>query len=147
MTSPSARPWVMTVPAKQVSRRSASGASLRTLTSALLATVTDSPVSMDSSTARPWASHSRTSDGTLSPELSSNRSPGTTCSLSIMQGRPSRMTRADPRTIRRRAEADFWAACSCTVPIAALIRRTATMKAPLGIWPMAKDTTAAIIRM
>jgi hypothetical protein len=49
--------------------------------------------------------------------------------------------------MRRRAEADFCAEYSCTVPITAFSSSTATMKMALGNWPTASATTAATSRM
>ena len=133
LTIPWARPWVMIVPAKQKSKRSARGISSGIFASADLVTARDSPVSMDSSTERDCAIRSFRSAGTLLPEESSTRSPGTTSLTSMVCALPSRITWAVPRTISRSAEADFCAEYSCPVPIPAFNSRTAPMKTALGI--------------
>ena len=97
-TTPSARPYVTSVPAKARLRRSARMVSSAT-TSPCFSTGTDSPVRADSSTCKLRTWKSRRSAGTLSPDSSSTRSPGTRSSDGTRCLDPPRRTVAAVTTI------------------------------------------------
>ena len=93
VTTARALPAVTRQPEKTMFTRSPTGASSSVRTSASFSAGSDSPVSEDSSTARPVASMRRASAGTRSPVLRRTTSPGTTAEVSTSVRAPSRSTR------------------------------------------------------
>ena len=92
-TTPSPAPATTTVPACSSDDRSASGASGST-GSRPFAAATGSPVSLDSSAARPSASTTRASAATTLPASTSSTSPITSASTGIPRTTPARRTSA-----------------------------------------------------
>ena len=142
-TSPRARPWVAVVPLNAMFRRSPSAWAAPLSTEACFSTVTDSPVSADSSTLN-WAmSIRRRSAGIWLPASSSTMSPGTSSRVAMRCTSPPRSTLA-------------WAAASCCraamarsarhawmKPITALRTMMTTMASVSASSPISPEITAA----
>ncbi len=112
-TRASARPRVSAVERNTEfdrSPREASGAT----SAACLATGSDSPVSVDSSTSARWVTTRRPSAATRSPASISSTSPTTTSAAGTSTTTPSRRTRARCAVIEASAASPASARCSCT---------------------------------
>ncbi len=143
-TKPVARPCVTSVPLKAMLMRSPNGRSPAGKRSCIFSTVTDSPVSADSST-RSWAtSWSRRSAGTRLPASSSTTSPGTKCSVcTTCTWPPARRTVACGAAMRCKACKAWSARHSCQKPMAALSTTMSTMTSVSARSPISPDRTAA----
>ncbi|KAG6553239.1 hypothetical protein Mapa_004973 [Marchantia paleacea] len=117
------------------------------MASTVLATGSDSPVSMASSTSKLSTSMSLQSAGTTSPTSKTMMSPGTTPRLGILSRPPSRMTLAVGEAILLRASIVFSARYSWTKPTEALKMMTKASTPPSAWSCTAKDTTAATSKM
>jgi len=82
----------------------------------------------------------------MSPASSTTRSPGTTSRASITLSSPLRRTRVRTSAIFISASIDRAARSSVKKPIAALMKRSATMAMPSASSPKAKDRPAAKAR-
>ena len=87
-------------------------------------TASNSPVNAASCTCRFFTFIRRTSAGTLSPDSTQTRSPGTSDSAAIACRRPSRNTLACSDSILRIASSARSAFPSCKKPISALMMTT-----------------------
>ena len=139
------RPRVIAVPAYTIEDRSASGVAVET-GSIDLSTGTDSPVSVDSSTARPAAATRRPSAGTRSPSRRTTRSPGTSCSTPTPISRSSRTTLARRSSASRRPRTACSALASWTNPRSAFRSTIAKTIAASTRSPISADTSAAATR-
>ena len=142
VTRPRAVPCVTRVPDHSIDRRSPSGASAATGVVAF-STGTDSPVRMASCAARPRASITRRSAGTLSPASSRTMSPGTSVAPSTVTRRPSRKTAARGASICRIADMALSALPSWTKPMTALASTTARIT-PVSIQCCSVPVTTAV---
>ncbi len=102
-----------------------------------------SPVRAASSTSRPVAAITRPSAGIRSPASTSTTSPGTIASVGTLASVPSRRTRAERASMRRRAAREASARFSWTKPMTALTSTTTMTTAGVLISPATRKLTAA----
>jgi len=143
-TRPRARPWVAVVPLKAMFTRSPRAlVSWAARVPVCLATVTDSPVSADSSTCSCAISIRRRSAGIWLPASSSTMSPGTSALAGSTCTSPPRSTVACAAASRRSAARAWSARQACTKPMAALSTTMTRMTSVSVRSPTRPDTTAA----
>ena len=141
-TTPRARPWVTVVPLKPRLVRSPSASLSPTRASVRFSTVTDSPVSVDSSTLSCAASSSRRSAGIWLPASSSTMSPGTRSAAGTGCGWPPRSTCACAAASWRSAAIAWSARRACVKPITAFNTTMTTMTTVSTHWRSSPDTIA-----
>src|SRR3990167_7670204 len=140
-TTASPLPETTCVPINTMFFCSDSGTFFAVSTCSVFCTEPDSPVSDASSAWRLLTDTKRASAGTFSPSSSTTRSPCTTLLSAISISLPSRNTVAVVSTNFLSAMSVFCARPSCTVPTAALNKRSAAMIA-LSTGSPAKNTMA-----
>ena len=109
----------------------------------LLRTGMDSPVSIDSSQARPLQTTSAPSAPIRSPSSNSRRSPATSSADGISRSAPSRKTRAVGALMAFSRSSAFSVRYSCTTPSSALINTIASTENASVNWRISALTMAA----
>ena len=142
-TTPRARPWVTVVPLKPRLVRSPSASLSPTRASVRFSTVTDSPVSVDSSTLSCAASSSRRSAGIWLPASSSTMSPGTSAVAGTTCTAPLRSTVACAAASWRSAAMAWSARQACTKPMTALSTTMTRITSVSVTSPTSPEMTAA----
>ena len=143
-TRPRARPWVAVVPLKAMFTRSPRAlASCAARVPVCLATVTDSPVSADSSTWSCAISIRRRSAGIWLPASSSTMSPGTSALAGTTCTSPLRSTVACAAASWRSAAMAWSARQACIKPMSALSTTITRMTTVSVASPTSPETTAA----